>query len=304
MNIYYSIIQIILALILAPILLGFINKTKAFFAGRKGQPILQPYHDILKLLQKDYVYSNTTTWIFKLAPAIILASVLTIITMIPTNGNYSLVNFSGDFILILYLLGLSRFFIIISALDTGSSFEGMGASREAFFSTLAEPATFLSLIALAYKTGSFSLSEIFSKISSLTWSINFASLSLIIISLFFVLLVENSRIPFDDPNTHLELTMVHEVMVLDNSGADFAFILYASSLKLWIFASFIINILIPIHNLGFFLNYLIFLAGMIILSCLIGVTESSMARVKFLRSPKLLITSSFMSILALIFIIW
>jgi len=304
MNIYYCIIQIVLALIFAPILLGFINKTKAFFAGRKGQSLFQLYYDIFKLLKKDYVYSNTTTWIFKIAPAIILGTALTIITMIPTSGNYSLIKFSGDFILIFYLLGLSRFFIIVSALDTGSSFEGMGASREAFFSILAEPITFLSLIALAYKTGSFSLSEIFLKISSFTWSSNFASLALIVISLFVVLLVENSRIPFDDPNTHLELTMVHEVMVLDHSGPDFAFILYASALKIWIFSSIIINILLPIHNLGFLLDYSIFLAGMIILSCLIGVTESLIARVKFLRSPKLLISASFMSILALIFIIW
>lgn len=303
MNQYFCIIQLFLAILLAPLLIGIINRTKAVFAGRKGQPLLQPYFEIIKLLQKDYVYSETITWIFKISPSLILASLLVIIAMIPSAGNYSLISFSGDIILILYLLGLIRFFIISSALDTGSAFEGMGASREAFFSILAEPATFLSVIALSYQTKSYSLSEILLKISWETWGEFFSPLILVVISLFIVLLAENSRIPFDDPNTHLELTMIHEVMVLDHSGPDFAFILYSSALKIWVLGSVIVNILLPVHSSELWVNQLVFLGGMSALAVLIGITESVMARLRLFRIPKLLISASFMSIMALIFII-
>jgi len=199
----------ILSIILAPLLFGVINKTKAFFAGRTGQPVFQLYFDLLKLLRKGAVYSQTTTWIFRIAPIVGLVSVM--ITAYIISGALS---FDGDIILFVYLLGLMRFFTIIAALDTGSSFEGMGASREAWFGLLAEPALFLALFTLIKITGYLSLSGMLGHITPEIWNKYGVSLIMVSITILIIFLVENSRIPFDDPNTHLELTMIHEVMVL------------------------------------------------------------------------------------------
>jgi formate hydrogenlyase subunit 4 len=302
MNIF-SYLQVIIALICAPLLIGIINRTKALFGGRKGQPLLQPYYEIVKLLQKDYVYSETTSLIFKAGSVVILSTALVLTLIIPVGSAVSVFAFSGDIVLIAYLFALSRFFLISSALDTGSSFEAMGASREGQFAIMAEPATFLSMTVIAYQTGSFSLSGMFGELTWLTWSENFSSFLLVIIALFIVMLAENSRIPFDDPNTHLELTMIHEVMVLDHSGPDFAFILYSSALKLWLLGAVIINILLPVHSANLLINQAVFLTGIAGLAVIIGITESVMARLRLLIVPKLLISASFMAVLALVFII-
>lgn len=300
--IIFAFIQVLIAFIAAPLLLGLINRTKAIYGGRKGQPLLQAYYDIAKLLKKDFVYSRTTTWIFPAGPPIIFSAVLLLSLLIPSGQAGSIIYFPGDIILIVYLFGISRFFMICSALDTGSSFEGMGASREAQFSLLAEPATFFSMIVIAFQTKSFSLSGMLENINWNTWSGNFPSLLLVIISLFIVMLAENSRIPFDDPNTHLELTMIHEVMILDHSGPDLGIILYSSSLKLWLLSAVIINIMLPVNNSNFLVNQGIFLAGIAVLAITIGVVESVMARIRLIKVPKLLIIASFLSILALVFI--
>jgi formate hydrogenlyase subunit 4 len=299
----YSIIQVVTALSCAPLLIGIINRTKALFGCRRGQPLLQPYYEIIKLLQKDYVYSETTSWIFRAGPVVILSTALILTAIIPVGSASSIIAFPGDIILIAYLLGLSRYFLLASSLDTGSSFEAMGASREAQFAILAEPATFLSLIVVAYQTGSISLSGMMGELNWLTWSENFSSFLLVIAALFIVMLAENCRIPFDDPNTHLELTMVHEVMVLDHSGPDLAFILYSSTIKLWLLGSVIINILLPVHYVNPFINQVTFLTGIAGLAVIIGIIESVMARLRIQRVPKLLISASFMAVLALIFII-
>jgi formate hydrogenlyase subunit 4 len=247
-----NVIPLILAIVLAPLMVGVINRVKAIFGGRRGQPLLQPYFDIWKLLHKGAVYSRTTSWVFRAGPIITLAAVLVATALMPLGSCPSLISFSGDLILFAYLLSLGRFFTVVAALDTGSAFEGMGASREVFFSTLAEPALLLGLAAVAKKaigTPMISLTEIHRHITPELWATSGLILVFVAIALVLVYLAENSRIPVDDPNTHLELTMIHEVMVLDHSGPDLAFIQYGAALKLWVLGALIIGMMIP--NTGY-----------------------------------------------------
>ena len=280
-----SIFFSILGLLIAPMLLGIINKTKAFYAGRKGAPILQPYYTLSKLLKKGAVYSDTTTTVFRAGPIIGLASVIIASFIVPICGVASSANFIGDLILFAYLLGLARFFTVVAALDTGSTFEAMGGSREVWISTLAEPALFLVFCTLAHHTGEMSMSNIFA-------SLSYSSLSLPIllgIALFIIVLAENSRLPVDDPNTHLELTMVHEVMILDHCGVDLAFIMYGAAIKLWITGSILINVILPIKTASPFLNGAFGIIAMFILAVVIGIVESSIARLRFNKIPEFLI---------------
>jgi formate hydrogenlyase subunit 4 len=301
-----ALVQYALALVLAPLLLGIINRTKAFFAGRVGPPLLQGYYDLWKLLHKGATYSRTTSWVFQAGPIISLAAVLAALTLVPFGGCPALLAFSGDFLLLAYLLGLARFVTVSAALDTGSSFEGMGASREVLFSALAEPALLLSLAAigretllLSGKTGLLSLSDIHQAMSPTVWLESGLILGLVLAALIVVLLVENSRIPVDDPNTHLELTMIHEVMVLDHGGPDFAFILYGAALKLWLLGSLLIGLTLPrLGNLA--LDSLVALSSMLGLAVLVGVIESSMARLRLPRVPQLLIGAAALAALAFI----
>lgn len=298
-----SLIHPVLALLLAPLLLGVINRVKAVFAGRTGQPLLQAYFDLFKLLRKGAVYSRTTTWIFRAGPIVGIASVLVALSVVPFGGISSLFHFSGDLLLLAYVLGLMRFFTVIAALDTGSAFEGMGASREVQFSALAEPSLLLGLAAIAYKTGAYSLSEMMPGISSGIWRIEGPAMAMIAIAILIVLLAENSRIPVDDPNTHLELTMIHEVMVLDHSGPDLGFILYSAALKLWVMSALLIGIVVPVHTGKFLIDIPVAVAGMIALAALIGVIESVMARLKLLRVPQLLVGAGAISIIGLILVL-
>jgi formate hydrogenlyase subunit 4 len=293
----------LLALAFAPLLLGVINRTKAIIAGRNGQPLLQLYYDLWKLLRKGAVYSRTTTWVFRAGPVVGLAAVLVAAAIVPFGGWPTLVGFSGDLILFAYLLALMRFFTVIAALDTGSSFEGMGASREVQFSALAEPAFLLGLAAVARATGSLSLHGMISEVSVDLWTHMGAALALVAVVLLVVLLTESSRIPVDDPNTHLELTMIHEVMVLDHSGPDLAYILYGAALKLWLLSALLVGLVVPIRSGNPWLDGAAGLAGMLACGVLIGVIESSMARLRLLRVPQLLVGAGVLAALALVLVL-
>ena len=295
-----SLVQPLQALTLSPLLLGVINRTKALFAGRKGQPLLQSYFDLWKLLRKGAVYSRTTTWVFRAGPIVGLAAVLVATALVPLGGVPATVSFTGDLVLFAYLLGLMRFFTVLAALDTGSSFEGMGASREVAFSALAEPALLLGLAALARQTGSLSLSTIYSSLSADTWLKAGPMLALVAAALMVVLLAENARIPVDDPNTHLELTMIHEVMVLDHGGPDFAFILYGAALKLWVLGALFTGLILPIRTGNPWSDGGAGLLGMLAIAIIIGIVESSMARLRLLRVPQLLVGAGALAAVALI----
>jgi formate hydrogenlyase subunit 4 len=294
----------LLALILAPLLLGVINRVKAVFAGRTGPPLVQPYRDIVRLLGKGAVYSTTTGWIFRTGPAVSLAAVVTALAMVPLGGP-ALLAFRGDFVLVAYLLALGRFVTVLAALDTGSAFEGMGASREVTFSALAEPALLLALGTLVRLTGGevTSLSGLIASVTPRQWVAAGPSLALAATTLGVVLLAECSRIPFDDPNTHLELTMIHEVMVLDHGGPDFAMIQYAAALKLWVLGSLLTGILVPVRTGLWLVDLAAGLIGMAIVAVATGVVESTMARLRLIRVPQVLVAASVLSTLALVFVL-
>jgi formate hydrogenlyase subunit 4 len=297
------IIHCAVALLYPPLLLGVIGKTKAAFAGRVGAPYFQPYYDLLKLFRKGSVFSETTTWVFRAGPVITLSATLIAVLLIPLGRHAAPLSFSGDLILFAYLFGLSRFFTTIAALDTGSSFEGMGAAREVTFACLAEPTLFFTLITLARMSKSITLSTILTHATPAIWFASGASMLLLVGALFITLLAENSRIPFDDPNTHLELTMVHEVMVLDHSGPAFGIILYGAALKLFVLGAVFTNIALPLASGNALLDWAIFIAGMLVLAMVIGTVESVMARLRLVRIPQLLVGATILSAFAMMLVL-
>jgi formate hydrogenlyase subunit 4 len=297
MNSILAIFHVLLALALAPLMFGVVNKTKAFFGGRRGRPLLQAYYDFAKLARKGAVYSVTTTWVFRTGPLVGLATVATALLLVPFAGIPAVAAFPGDFLLLVYLLALGRFFTMAAALDTGSAFEGMGASREAAFSALAEPAFFLGIAALVLQTREVSLSAVYDRVA---WSsTTLAPLMLVAAAFFVTLLVENSRIPFDDPDTHLELTMIHEVMVLDHGGPDFLAIQYGATLKMWVMAALVTNLFAPPAFSSYPASLALALGGQALVALGIGVVESVIARLRLIRVPQMLTGSAILSLLAL-----
>ena len=318
-----ALLHYILALLLAPLLPGVINRVKAKFGGRRGRPYLQVYYDLAKLFRKGAVYSTSTTWVFRAGPLVGLGCVLAALCFVPLAGSKALMGFTGDFLLAAYFLGMARFATICAALDTGSAFEGMGASREATFSALVEPVFLLGMVPLGMTVKNFSLSFMLAPFTAENWVRYWPVLFLLGSALFLVLLTENSRIPVDDPTTHLELTMIHEVMVLDHGGVDLALIEYAASLKLWFFSAVVVGVLLPdirefpavieaANALGIPQNgaafvtgplgmLLLSLGGIFCVAVLVGVTESIMARLRLVRVPQLLSLAAALTALACLF---
>ena len=294
-----ALFRILIAAALAPFLAMIIVKIKAWFCGRRGPGMLQNYATLWKLLHKTSVYSSSTTFIFRLSPLLGLAGVLIALSLLPLAGRPPLFSFSGDVILLFYLLGLGRFFIISAALDTASPFEGMGAAREALFGTLAEATVFVVLILFERVHGGFSLASYLAVGSGMgIWGNSGAAMVLTAIALFIVLLTENARIPVDDPTTHLELTMIHEVMVLDHSGPDLGLIEMSSWLKLFFFSSFIADLVCPFT--GTYLDFIIFGVVVLLLYLLVGIIESITARFRMNLVPKFILTSFALACFALI----
>jgi formate hydrogenlyase subunit 4 len=287
----FDAVHVAVFLLAPPFLVGVINKTKAVFAGRVGPPYLQPYYDLVKLWRKGSVFSTSTTWVFKAGPVVGFATAALAAMLLPVAGHAPF-SFEGDAILFAYLFALGRFFTVAAALDTGSAFEGMGGAREVTFSSLAEPALFFGLLVLGRLARSLSLQVM---LAGGHWPPrSAASLLLVMAALFIVLLAENSRIPFDDPNTHLELTMIHEVMVLDHGGPALGAILYGASLKLFILAALVVGIALP--DLGHpWMSWGALLTGVLAVAVAIGVIESVMARLRLVHVPSLLIAACLLS---------
>jgi formate hydrogenlyase subunit 4 len=295
MNITSFIVSPIAALVFSPLLAGIIQRIKAMFAGRKGQPLLQVYYDLARLFRKGAVCSQTTSWLFRSAPAMIFASTLAATCFVPFILFSSKPLFSGDVVVLLYLLGLARFFLICSALDSGSAFTGMGASREAFFSALAEPVLFVCLLNIMRANNTSSI------MTALSAPMVADSITVLLsaLPLFIILLAENARIPFDDPNTHLELTMIHEVMILDNSGPDLGLLEYAATIKLWLFSLVLGRMLLPVPVSGSvpLLQTIVLLALIVLITAMVGVVESIMARLPLLKVPQLLFAAGVIALL-------
>jgi formate hydrogenlyase subunit 4 len=296
-------VHVAVALLAPPLLLGVVNKTKALFAGRVGPPLLQAYYDLAKLFRKGSVFSTTTTWVFQAGPVVGLVTGLLALLLIPLGDEQAPASFTGDMVLLAYLFALGRFFTTSAALDTGSPFEGMGAAREVTFSCLAEPALFLGLLVLARLSGSLHLAGMLGPAVADHWLNAGASLALVLVSWFIVLLVENSRVPFDDPNTHLELTMIHEVMVLDHSGPGFGLILYGAALKLFAFAALVVHLAVPVHTGLPWLDWPVFLAATLGVAVLVGVVESTMARLRLTHVPLLLVAACLLPAFAVILVV-
>lgn len=287
----------------APLFLGIINRTKAVMAGRTGPPLLQAYSDLRKLLRKDFIASRTTTWVFLAGPVLGVAAPVLATLLVPLGGHPAVLAFSGDMLLFVFVFALSRFFVAAAAMDTGSAFEGMGAAREVTFAALAEPALILGMLALTRLSGSLSLSGMLDLDASAAWRKASPSVVLIIVSWFIILLAENARVPFDDPNTHLELTMIHEVMVLDHGGPVFGFVLYGAAIKLLVFAALLANILVPVSTGDALFDSAVFLMTVIAIGVIVGLVESSMARLRLLRVPQLLVTATLLAGFAVVLLL-
>jgi len=280
---------------------GLIVRVKSIASGRKGPGILQPIKNIYVLLRKGIVYSTLSGTVSRFAPVIVFGSVAVASLMIPVAGFEPLISFNGDFILFAYLLALARFMMIIASFDTGSSFEGMGASREALYGMLIEPALFILLAGLVVFTGEYSLTSIF----NLPGGENYNLIYGLIISYILgnITIIENSRVPLDDPKTHLELTMIHEVMVLDTSGFNLALIQFSSFIKFAVFGSLIASALIP-RDLSLAWRLISFVTVQMVFAATIGFLESFRTRFKMNRNQQFILTVTMISVLMFVIILF
>lgn len=292
-----KILNLIMMLFLPFLMIGVINKTKAFWVGKKGASIFQPLHDFVKLIKKDFVISSTTSFVFRIAPIVIITSVIFAGLFVPLVNGRIFLDIPGGLIIFAYTLGLGKFISLISAMDTGSSFEGMGASREACFTSIVEPAFFMTIGSIMAVTGNFSfdsLSNIIQNAGHYGILINI----FIVLVLFMMILIEGARVPVDDPTTHLELTMIHEVMILDNSGLHLALFSWANYIRIFLISSLIANVVIPssitgVSGLGCYLAVILFI------SLLIGTIESGMARIRMSHVFEFVFIMSSLSLLIL-----
>jgi formate hydrogenlyase subunit 4 len=304
-----GIAALLLLFVAAPIIPGVASRTKAILTGRRGAPVWQLYADLWKLARRGIVRSTTTTWIFQLAPVVLAATTIVAAALLPLDGRVSVVRFAGDAVAFAGLLGLGRFVLALAALDTGSAFEGMGASREVTFASLSEPGLFVAFATLGVIAHDFSLSTMLGDGGGHGGANAAAGPSLVMValSLFALALAECSRVPVDDPSTHLELTMIHEVMVLDHSGPDLAMILYAGAVKLGVFAAILLNVLVAASAQGKWPSdsaALVALLGSLIgMGVAIGVVESSMARLRQPKVPLYLAGGSALALFGLILVL-
>ncbi|MDD2714986.1 MAG: NADH-quinone oxidoreductase subunit H [Candidatus Wallbacteria bacterium] len=279
-----TLLNLLIIFVFPLLFIGIINCEKAWWAGRIGPRLLQPYHDFIRLLKKGTVISTTSSQIFGIAPALNLGAVILAGLLLPLVNKKSLLSFEGDFIVFAYLLALAKFASILSAMDVGSSFEGMGASRRITFSAFVEPAFLMILATLATTSGCTSFSRIFDVLRSAP-QVQILSIGLCSAAFFIMLLTEGSRVPVDDPNTHLELTMIHEVMILDNSGPDLAYYTLAHAMEMVFISSLIAALILPVYS-SILIAFVAFTAILIVLALAIAICEISMARLRMSHIPQ------------------
>jgi len=289
-------LRLVCWLLLAPLLPGIINKVKAWVAGRRGPPVLQLYYDLARLWQKSVVMSNLASPAFIILPAVSWVALFGAAMLMPLGPAGAAFGFRGDVLLLVYLLALSRFCTAWAAMETGSAFEGMGAAREVSYAVLAEAAMVAAILSLSVQTGSISLVTMLAPAAG-------AGVVLLAAGLFIVLLAENCRVPFDDPNTHLELTMIHEVMVLDHSGPPLATILHGAAMKLLLFSLLLAQAVLPLHGMSTLAASALIGGGVLAVTIGVGIVESLLARLAFKRVP-LLLTVAFLLCLFALLVAW
>ena len=298
MNVSLGLVHLLIALAMPLLMVGLVNRTKSLWAGRKGPRLLQLAWDLLRLLRKRPVYSVVATPLFRVGAYVVLAAAVLAAMIAPLLGSFAPLQFDHDFIVFAYTLGLARIFLMLSAMDVGSAFEGMGAAREASFSAFVEPALFLLIGAASVATGTTSFAGL---IGHLHQAVSFQWLVVpAVVVLFILLQAEAARLPVDDPLTHLELTMVHEVMILDHSGPDLAAMQYAAALKMTIYAGLIAALLNPFDPVGAPLaSIATSLLVMAAVAVAVGCIESLTARLALRLVPRYLMLASVAAALCL-----
>lgn len=289
MKIVIPIIQVVLMAAVAPLVSGFIRKIKNNLRMRKGAPVLQPYYNLAKLLKKDEVVSENSSWIFRITPFIVLSSVLAALLLIPFPGSRSSAGYMGDILLVIFMLSLGRFFLSLAGLDAGSSFGGMGSSRDMFISSLVEPVMLLSIFVVGANSGSTNPAVMAAqgpaRLSGITASLAF----------FMAMMAETSRIPVDNQETHLELTMVHEAMILEYSGMRLAMIELAAHIKQILFFTILASVVLPFGGI------MLYPVKIIAISAAIGVIEVSFAKMRLFRVVDFVSFALALSIMAIVF---
>jgi formate hydrogenlyase subunit 4 len=283
--------QMLLVLAAAPLLTGFVRKVKARLLRRRGPPIIQPYRDILRLLKKEVVVAENASWIFRVAPYVIFATTWVAAALVPTFATGLLFSWSADLIAIIALLASARFFLALAGMDVGTAFGGIGSSREVMIASLAEPAMLLIVFSMALVARSTQLSAVADLLSTTEVGLR-VSLGMALLGLIIVAIAENGRIPVDNPATHLELTMVHEAMVLEYSGRHLAMLELAASVKLLLYLSLIGCIFAPWtlaepdgSTASHFAGFGLYLAKLALLGFLLAVFETAIAKMRVFRLP-------------------
>jgi formate hydrogenlyase subunit 4 len=298
--------QLLLLLLLAPLVNGVIKKMKARLQNRRGANVIQPYYDLLKLLRKEVIIPSTSSWIFRATPFIVFASTLTIVLLVPTIFVPVPFHWTGDIITVIYLFAVGRFFVALAGIDAGSAFGGLGSSREMSIASIIEPAMMLAIFTTAVTAGSTDLSIIVNRLSTTPLSIVQPSHLLAFVGLFIVTIAETARIPVDNPATHLELTMIHEAMILEYSGRYLAFIEWASQMKLVIFLSLLANMFAPLGMatdaglLSLTVGVAAFVLKIFALAIVVAVVETLNSKLRLFRVPELLMVAFVLSLIALI----
>lgn len=306
MNIPYMILQGLFLLFLAPLIAGIVKKTKALLQNRRGPHLFQVYRDIYKYMKKDAVVSEQTSWLFVFTPYLVFASILGAGLMLPVFHPASPWPFSSDLLVFIYLLTMARFFMALAALDTGSAFGGMGASREMAVSSVIEPALVAAIAGLAFKAHTTDLGKMVSSFMINPSGIFTPNLLLLLVAFYIILIAESGRIPVDNPDTHLELTMIHEGMLLEYSGKYLGLMVWASYLKQLLLYSIVAAVFLPwgitsdpgllggIYNLFFYVLKVVFIG------VLVAVTETAFVKIRLFQIPELLFSSLVLSFLSIL----
>lgn len=298
----YSVVNVLFVILISPLFISIIKKVKAYAQRRRGPPLLQTYYNIAKLLKKEAVYSTNASWIMRATPFINILALLVAALFVPIVFIPQPVDAIGNIILFLYLLALAKFFMALSGLDAGSTFGGMGSSREMYISAVIEPVTIMAFAALAFVLKTLNIHEMFRIVLSSGILTSNPVLVLTSISLFIILIVETARIPVDNPETHLELTMVHEAMILEQSGKNLAMMEVSHAIKQTLLMGLLINLLVPWGlAVGYsapeiIISMAAFLAKAAALSIVIGLFESSCAKSRLFRLPSLFMIALFFSV--------
>ena len=301
----YSVLNLLFVLLISPLFISLIKKVKAYAQGRKGPSLLQTYRNLAKLLKKETIYSKNSSWIMRATPLVNIAALLVASLFVPLLFIPQTNDLVGNIILFLYLLAMAKFFMALSGLDAGSTFGGMGSSREMAISALIEPVIIVVFAALAFAFKTINIFDMFrgSLISNVLVD---PVLVLISISIFIVIIVESARVPVDNPETHLELTMIHEAMILEQSGKNLAMMELSSAMKQLLLMGMLINILIPwgltqdFTAPAILISLGAFVLKAVVLSIVIGLFESSCAKSRLFRLPGLFALALFLSVITLI----